>query len=304
MGQLENMRVFIRVVEAGGIGRAAEQLGMAKSAVSRRLAELEDRLGITLINRTTRTSSLTEAGNLYYTRALSIVDDVAELDTLASDPETSLQGTLRLAAPLSFGLSHLAPALDAFAKEHPELTLHVDFSDQQIDLIEGGYDLAFRIGNLENSTLKARRISPIHIVMCASPGYIDKWGSPKKPDDLKHHQLLDYTLDGMSSWKLVDKNNKETIMPVEAKILANNGDFLRDMAITGHGILISPTFIAWQALSKGELIPIMPDYSIPSRNAYAVYPKTRYLSQRARLLIDFLLEQFGNNPYWDQNLPS
>lgn len=303
MGQLENMQVFIRVVEAGGIGRAADQLDMAKSAVSRRLAELEDRLGITLINRTTRTSSLTEAGNLYYTRALSIVDDVTELDTLASDPETSLQGTLRLAAPLSFGLSHLTPALDMFTKEHPELTLHVDFSDQQIDLIEGGYDLAFRIGDLENSTLKARRISPIHIVMCASPDYIDKWGMPKKPDDLKHHQLLGYTLDDITSWKLVDKNNKETIMPVEAKILANNGDFLKNMAIAGHGILISPTFIAGQALSKGELIAIMPGYSIASKNAYAVYPKTRYLSQRARLLIDFLLEQFGDNPYWDQNLP-
>lgn len=190
MGQLENMQVFIRVVEAGGIGLAAEQLGIAKSAVSRRLADMENHLGITLINRTTRTSSITEAGNLYYTRALKILGDVVELDAMASDPQASLRGTLRLAAPVSFGLTHLAPALDRFTKKHPELTLHVDFSDQHIDLIEGGYDLAFRIGNLESSTLKARRISPIHIMMCASPDYLDQWGIPEKPDDLKHHQLL------------------------------------------------------------------------------------------------------------------
>jgi DNA-binding transcriptional LysR family regulator len=302
MGQLENMQVFIRVVEAGGIGLAAKQLNIAKSAVSRRLVDLESHLGVTLLNRTTRTSNLTEAGNLYYTHALGIVNDVKELDTITSEPQTLPQGTLRLAAPLSFGLTHLAPALDTFIKEYPELTLHVDFSDQHIDLIEGGYDLAFRIGNLENSTLKARRITPINIVMCASPYYLDKWGTPENPSDLKHHQLLRYSLDDMNSWKLVDKRNKETIISIEAKILANNGDFLRDMAIAGHGILISPTFILSQALLKKDLLIVLPEYSIPSRNAYAVYPKTRYLSQRARLLIDYLLDKFGDNPYWDQCL--
>ena len=300
MGQLEDMQVFIRVVESGGIGIAAEQLGIAASAVSRRLAELEKRLGITLINRTTRTSHLTEAGNLYYTRALKVIDDVAELNTLASDPQTSLKGTLRLAAPLSFGLDHLAPALDSFAQNQPELTLHVDFSDQHIDLIEGGYDLAFRIGDLDDSTLKARRISPIRFVMCASPAYLEKKGIPQHPDDLKHHALLRYTLLNTHSWKLLDANGKDVSVPVTAKILANNGNFLCKMGVAGHGILISPTFIAWQALSAGDLIPVLPNYSIPSANAYAVYPQTRYLSQRARLLIDYLLDRFGDTPYWDQ----
>ncbi len=301
MGQLENMRIFIRVVEAGGIGLAAKQLNIAKSAVSRRLAELEGRLGVTLLNRTTRSTSITEAGSVYYSNALRIVGDVVELDAITSDPQTSLQGKLRLAAPLSFGLTHLAPALDKFVKEHSELTLQVDFSDQHIDLIEGGYDLAFRIGNLENSTLKARRISPINKVMCASPDYLDKWGVPEKPEDLNRHQLLHYTLSDTNSWKLLDKNNRETIIPVEAKVLANNGDFLREMAVTGHGILILPTFIIWQSLSKGDLVLVLPEYTIPSKNAYAVYPKTSYLSLRARLLIDYLCEQFGDNPYWDQN---
>lgn len=302
MGQLEDMQIFVRVVEAGGIGLAAEQLSIAKSAVSRRLSDLETRLGVTLINRTTRTSNITEAGSLYYARAVKVIDDVAELNNMAADPQTSLQGILRLAAPLSFGLAHLAPALDSFVKEHTELTLNVDFSDRHIDLIEGGYDLAFRIGELGDSSLKARRISPIKMAMCASPDYLKQWGTPQIPDDLKHHQLLRYTLVDSRSWKLIDKQGKETIVPIEAKILANNGDFLSKMGIAGHGILISPTFIVWQALSVGDLVPVLPDYSIASSNAYAVYPKTRYLSQRARLLIDFLQERFGGTPYWDQSL--
>ena len=302
MGQLEDMQIFIRVVEAGGISAAAEQLNIAKSAVSRRLADLEFRLGVTLINRTTRTSNLTEAGNLYYTRSLKVIDDVAELNSMAANPQTSLQGTLRLAAPLSFGLSHLAPALDAFAKEHSGLTLDIDFSDQQVDLIEGGYDLAFRIGDLRDSSLKARRLSSIKFSLCASPDYLEQWAIPEKPEDLKKHKLLRYSLVDSRTWKLVDQQGAEIVIPVEAKVLANNGEFLSKMAIAGHGITVTPTFISWQALSSGDLVPVLSEYKIPSSNAYAVYPKTRYLSQRARLLIDFLLERFGDSPYWDKNL--
>lgn len=303
MGQLENMQIFIRVVESGGIGLAAEQLNMAKSAVSRRLAELENQLGVTLLNRTTRTSRLTESGRVYYTSALRIVNDVTSLDAETSAPQTLPQGTLRLTAPLSFGLTHLTPVLDAFIKEYPSLSLHVDFSDQCIDLIEGGYDLAFRIGDLEDSTLKARQITPINLIMCASPDYLKRCGVPEKMSDLKDHSLLRYSLaDKMSSWTFMDKNNTERMVPIEAKMHSNNGDFLRDMAISGHGIVSLPTFIVWQALLKKELIPILPDYSIAPKNAYAVYPNTRCLSQKTRLLIDYLVTQFGDNPYWDQRL--
>ena len=302
MGQLEDMQVFVRVVEAGSIGLAAEQLSIAKSAVSRRLSELETRLGVTLINRTTRTSSITEAGSLYYNRALRIIDEVDELNTMTSDPETSLQGSLRLAAPLSFGLSHLAPALDSFAQQHSKLTLEVDFSDRRIDLIEGGFDLAFRIGDVEDSSLKARRISPIRMVICASPDYLQQWGMPKTPEDLKQHQLLHYTLSNKRSWKLVDQTGEAHVIHVEAKVMANNGDFLNKMAMAGHGVLITPTFISWQAIAEGDLVPILTDCTIPSTSAYAVYPRTRYLSQRARLLIDCLVERFGENPYWDQSV--
>jgi len=304
MGQLEDMNIFIRIVEAGGISRAADQLGLAKSAVSRRLVDLETRLGVRLLNRTTRTSSLTEIGRSYYERAIKVVDDVAELNAITTDANTSLEGTIHLAAPLSFGLSHLSPAIDVFVKKHPELTINIDFSDRQVDLVEEGLDLAFRIGDLKDSSLIARKISPITIMLCASPEYLEKQGTPKTPDDLKNHRLLHYNLTGSNTWKLTDKKGKQYNVCISAKMTANNGDFLKDMAIAGHGIISSPTFISWKAVATGDLVPILTDYKLQQLNAYAVYPQTRYLSQRTRLLIDFLAERFSDNPYWDQGIIS
>jgi len=302
MGQLEDITVFIRVVDAGGISRAAEQLGIAKSAVSRRLVDLETRLGVRLLNRTTRTSSLTEAGRDFYERSIKIVDDIAELNALTKDSNTGLEGTINLAAPLSFGLSHLAPAINDFLSLHPELTININFSDSQINLIEEGLDLAVRIADLKDSSLIARKLSPIRTQLCASPDYLKKHGTPKSVNDLKHHQLLHYNLSSASTWKLTDKLGEQHFINVKAKIMANNGDFLKDMAIAGHGIIMMPTFISGKAVANGELIPILSDYITPQLNAYAVYPQTRYLSQRTRLLIDFLVERFGENPYWDKNI--
>lgn len=300
MGQLEDMENFVRVVEAGGIGHASEQMGIAKSAVSRRLAELEERLGTSLIIRTTRTSKLTEAGKLYYSRSLQVLDEISELNSMAANAETSLNGTLRISAPLSFGLSHLSPALDDFAKKHPELTLNIDFSDNEVDLIEGGFDLAFRIGELNDSSLIARKISPICLMMCASPDYLSEHGDPKHPDELRKHQLLHYSLDTSNILNLKDKNGKKYRINTSAKIIANNGEFLSQMAIAGHGIVITPTFISWQALKNKQLVQILPDYKLVKLYAHAVYPQTRYLSRRARLLIDYLVSRFGDEPYWDE----
>lgn len=302
MGQLEDMNIFIRIVEAGGISRAADQLGLAKSAVSRRLADLETRLGVRLLNRTTRKSSLTEIGQSYYHRAIKVVDDVAELNAITTDANTSLEGTINLAVPLSFGLRHLSPAIDAFVKKHPELTINIDFSDRQVDLVEEGLDLAFRIADLKDSSLIARKISPIRIMLCASPEYLKKQGTPKSPDDLKNHHLLLYNMIGTSTWKFTDKKGKQYTVSTNAKMIANNGDFLKDMAIAGQGIASLPTFISWKAIAAGELIPVLTNFKRPQPNAYAVFPQTRYLSQRTRLLIDFLVERFGDKPYWDQNI--
>ena len=300
MTAFDEMNSFVRVVEAGSISRAAEQLGLAKSGVSRRLSDLESRLGVRLMNRTTRRSSLTDAGRTYYEGAVKLLSDVAELDAVVADSEASLEGRLRLAAPLSFGLCHLTPAIEEFMQAHPGVAIDIDFSDRQVDLVAQGVDLAIRIAELRDSSLKARRICPVRLMLCASPAYLERHGAPRSPDDLAGHRILHYDIGGGAVLRLADGRGGEQQVHVEPQLVANNGDFLCDMAISGHGIILTPTFIAWQALATGELQALMSDYWPPPLNAYAVYPQTRYLSRRARSFIDFLAKRFGENPYWDQ----
>jgi len=300
MSQFEEMQNFVRVVEAGSISKAADQLGVAKSGVSRRLAELESRLSVRLLSRTTRRSSLTEAGQAYYEGAVKLLMDVSELDAATADTDSLLKGTLRLAVPLSFGLSHLSPAIDEFLKMHPELAINIDFSDRHVDLVAQGVDLAIRIADLRDSTLQARRICPVRVLLCASPAYLAEHGAPGVPEDLKKHRILQYDIGGGPVIRLQDGQGGEHVLQTRPAIVANNGDFLRDMAMAGHGIILTPSFIVWQAIAAGDLVSVMPDHCPPQRSAYAVYPRTRYLSRRARLFIDFLVERFGENPYWDQ----
>jgi len=301
MGQLEDMRIFVRIVEAGGVGKAADQLRMAKSGVSRCLSALENRLGVQLVNRTTRRISLTGVGRDYYQAAVKLIGDVSELDAVTANAETSLRGSLRLAVPLSFGLCHLSAAIDDFVRQHPGLTFHIDFSDRLVDLVEQGVDLAIRITDLKDSSLRARRICPIRLRLCASPAYLEQHGTPLKPDDLRNHAILSYDIGAGAALKLSDGQGNEQLIQPSSRMVANNGDFLRDMAVAGHGIVILPTFIAWQSLANGELISLLETYEPVHLSAWAVYPQTRYLSQRARVFIDFLAERFGDTPYWDKN---
>ena len=302
MGQLEDIEVFIRVIEAGGIGRAAEHLGIAKSAVSRRLSELEKRLGTRLLNRTTRTSSLTEAGREYYERAVKVVDYISEMNTETTEANAALSGTLRIAVPLSFGLMHLSAAIDLFAKQHPQLRIQIDLSDRQVDIVEEGFDLAFRIADLKDSSIQARRICPMRQALVASPKYLERRGIPSVPSDLQYHDILKYSGTDSPVWRITDPQGQLHQLNLRGKMIANNGDFLQSMAISGHGIVILPTFIVWNALASEDLVRVLPECSAGSNYAYAVYPKNRYLPQRARLLIEFMVDRFGENPYWDQAL--
>ena len=255
MGQLEDMFIFLRVVEAGSITKAAEQLNIAKSAVSKRLASLEHKLGIKLINRTTRMSSITEAGQQYYQRSKLILDDVEELNSQTSSSKRALTGTLNIAVPLSFGLSHLAPALDLFIQQHTDLKLNINFSDQKIDIVEQGVDLAFRIGELDNSSLQARKIAPIKHVLCASPKYLREHGEPKTPDNLKQHKVLKYGGTDQGGFNFLTKEGKKQVIYIEPHFIANNGDFLKSLAESHHGISYLPTFIVWQSLATKTLVP-------------------------------------------------
>ena len=300
MGQLEDMYIFLRVVETGSITRAAEKMNIAKSAVSKRLSLLEQKLGIKLINRTTRKSSITEAGQRYYQRSKLIVDEVDELNSQTASSKRALDGSLNIAVPLSFGLTHLTPAIDLFLKQHTRLKLNINFSDQKIDLVEQGVDLAFRIGQLDNSTLQARKIAPIKHVLCASPEYLTLQGQPKTPSDLKQHKVIKYGSTDQSSLKLLSKDGDEHIVHLEPDIIANNGDFLKSLAESGHGITYLPTFIVWRSLATKTLVPVLEEFKLQTMHAYAIYPPNRHLPLKVRSLIDFLVERFGDNSYWDQ----
>ncbi|WP_394131912.1 LysR family transcriptional regulator [Shewanella maritima] len=304
MGQLESIRIFITVVETGSITKASERLGIAKSAVSKRLGELESQLGVKLINRTTRSSSLTEAGHRYFNKSKLIAEELDELNAQLSQSQQQLSGRLKISAPLSFGIEHLTPALDKFCQLHPRLKLEIDFSDKRVNLVEDGIDLALRIGVLDDSSLKAKAITTIRHLLCASPVYLEKHPPIESPADIQQHQFLKYNQFSSSGIPFIAPDNTTYLAPINVHLVANNGDFLKDMAIAGHGITIQPTFIIWRALNSGKLVPLLPDYQLHETKAYVVYPSTRYLPQKSRLLIDFLVDYFGDTPYWDQAISS
>jgi len=300
MGQFEDMSTFTRIVEAGSISRAAEQLGLAKSAVSRRLTDLEARLEVQLIQRTTRKSSLTEAGQSYYRRALQILGDVSELNAITSSTKVVLKGDFKIAVPLSFGLHYLVSAITDFANLHPRLVIHTDFSDRQVDLIEDGVDLAVRIADLKESSHIARKLTPIRTLLCASPTYLDQRGRPKTPNDLVNHDILHYATGSIAPWKITSPDGLTSSIRLPTKMSANNGDFLKEAATASHGLAVLPSFMVWQDIENGRLEHVMADHEFPTLNAYAVYPETRHLSQKVRAFIDFLSDRFKGDPHWDK----
>ncbi|VAW45236.1 Transcriptional regulator, LysR family [hydrothermal vent metagenome] len=298
MNLFEDMQAFVRVVEAGSITQAAEQLNTVKSAVSQRLNRLETRLGIQLLSRTTRTQKLTEAGRAYYQDSIRILDDVNEAEANVQQENQALAGRINLAAPLSFGLNHLSQAIRQFSDIHPEVVFNVDFNDRKVDLVNDGFDLAIRIARLSDSTLVAKKISHIQIVLCASPEYLVKHGAPEHPNDLlSGHHKLKYS-SSPDIWQFKD-GNKSIKIKIPSVLNSNNGDFLHEAAIDGKGLIMSPDFICYKAIKTGQLIPVLcPFISDNLINAYAVYPQNRYLPVRVKKLIGFLSAYFGDTPYW------
>ncbi len=302
MDRFEALQTFIRVVDAGSFSVAAARMDTAKSAVSRRIADLEGHLGVRLLNRTTRSLSLTDGGRTLYQRALRLVADLEEMEATLSTEASIIKGSLRVAAPLSFGLLHLGPAINDFTARHPEVRLLIDFNDRMVDLVEEGFDLAVRIARLEDSSLIARKLTPIREVVCASPAYLQRHGTPQSPDELEKHVCLRYTNLPDSPWEYRGPDGRQGSVRIRARLEANNGDFLRDAAIAGEGVIRQPTFIVYKAIENGELVRLLSEYTWSEINAYAVYPSARHLSRRVRAFVEFLQTRFGEEPYWDRCL--
>ena len=303
MNKFADLEAFVTVVDAGSFSAAAERLQLAKSAVSRRISELESRLGIQLLNRTTRRLSLTEAGESFHLQASRILADLEEAELSTSQKRGKLQGRLRLAAPLSFGLQHLMPALNEFLQAHPEIELDLDLNDRQVNLVEEGFDMAVRIGRLEDSTLIARKIGTIRSVTCASPDYLQRAGRPADPAALRQYQGLEYTnLPKPLRWRYIGPDGSEVTPKVPCRLRANNGEALMAAALQGLGIVRLPSFLVNEVVLAKQLEPILTSWQGNDEGMYAVYPPGRYLSHRVRLFTDFLAGRFGDTPYWDDCL--
>lgn len=299
MSRYEEIEVFVRTVEAGSITAAAQQLHIAKSAVSRRLKELENRLGTQLLIRTTRKLTLTDTGEALYARSLQLLADWQEAEAAAGQTQAALAGNIRIAAPLSFGVTHLGPAILDFMELHPEIMFDLDFSDRTVDIINEGMDMAIRIGDLPDSSLIARKLAPICTAVCASPAYLKRHGTPKIPNDLQAHKELRYGYRKSATWFYHGPDGQKGHIEMQPRVRATNGEFLRDAALAHQGVLIEPRFIIFKELRSGALVEILKDYQFSEIGAYAVYPPTRHLSVRVRTFVDFLVERFKGKPYWD-----
>lgn len=305
MHRFDELAALVAVVETGSFTAAAERLDTEKSAVSRRVAALEDRLGVQLIRRTTRRMNLTDTGRSFYERSARILADVDEAEAAVLQQHGELRGTLKVALPLSFGVLHMGGIIAGFAKRHPRVTFDLDLNDRVIDLVQEGADLALRIGHLRDSSLIARRLFEVRTVVCASPDYLAAHGEPATPDELSAHDCLAYgNLAEPGTWAYTDPAGVRRRVDVRVALRATSGDLLCQAAVQGLGIVLQPTFLAGAWICSGKLVPILTGYSWPVSPAWAVYPPTRHLSVRVREFIDFLAEKFSGVPYWDEECGS
>jgi DNA-binding transcriptional LysR family regulator len=293
MDKLTSLRAFIKVVELGSFSEAARQLRVSRSAISKYVGELEQSLGVQLLNRTTRHASPNENGQAYYERTLAVLGDLDAADQAVAQAQATPRGLLRVNAPMSFGTLQLGPAIADFMVQCPELQIHLVLSDDQVDPMQGGFDVTLRIADLQSSSLIARKIVGIDRVICASPAYLEQHGEPKNPTDLRNHALLTYgfLLTG-NQWKLSGPDGDHWVQP-NWTLCANNAEVLRDAAVKGRGVALLPTFIAGAALRAGSLVPFLDSYRAPPLTLYAIYPPTRHLAVKVRLFIDFLVERYA-----------
>jgi len=299
---LTGLMVLAAVVEARSFSGAARSLGLPKSAVSKQIGKLEASVGARLLQRTTRRVGLTEAGAALHARGTRIL---AELDGAEADVGAlggTPRGLLRVSAPMSFGQRHIAPHLPEFLAAYPGLAVELELGDRFVDLIAERVDCAVRIANLPDSTFVARRLAPARRVVCAAPTYVARRGAPRSPDDLRHHDCLDYTyLAAPGGWPFQHGRGTRRV-PVHGPLSSNNGEVLRAAALAGAGIALLPTFIVGDDLRAGTLVPLLRGAERWDAAIYAVYPPTRHVAPKLRAFVDFLAARCGANPPWDAGL--
>ncbi|WP_371155702.1 LysR family transcriptional regulator [Jannaschia sp. 2305UL9-9] len=293
MDRLSEMEAFATVVDQGGFTDAAKKLGISKSAVSKHVSSLETRLGARLLNRTTRRVSPTEIGLAYYDRARRVLNDAGEADALVTAMQSAPSGVLRVSVATDFGVNHLSPILGSFLHEYPDITVNMVLNNRFVELISEGFDLAVRIGELEDSSLRARKLAETQKMMIASPEYLEEYGRPQRIDDLNEHKLLHYSNQANGSvWKLTAPSGEKRQVRSAGWLTVNDGQSLLNAACNGLGIAFLPSFLYAEALKDGRLVPAIEGMSPETQGIYAVYPPGRYTQPKVRAFIDFLVESF------------
>lgn len=292
MNKFEELEAFVSVVDSHSFSLAADKLGVAKSSLSKRVSELEKRLGVQLLQRTTRRLSLTDSGRHFYQRAVAVLADLDEAEQIVSDAQCGLIGKIKLTAPLGLGVGPLSTPVSEFMQMHPRIEIELEINDREIDLVDEGFDLAIRVGDLQDSSLIARRLARVGFAVCASPAYLKLHGKPEHPSELVGHEVLVYSnVSTSEQWRFDDKGTQ--VSPrVKSRISANNGEVLANFAKQGLGIVNGPLFYLQGLLDSGELISILADYPMKQAGIYAVYPPGRLVSRRVKMLSDYLLAYF------------
>jgi DNA-binding transcriptional LysR family regulator len=299
MDRFQEMQAFTAVVDAGSFVGAAEALGLSKAAVSRQIADLEARLAVRLLHRTTRKLSLTDEGEVFYARCRELLGDLAEAEAELSARSGQAVGALKVSAPVSFGLMYLAPVWAGFMAAQPQVKLDVTLSDRMVDLVDEGFDIAVRVARLPSSSLVSRKLSSTRMVLCASPAYLQAHGTPRRPSELAQHQVLAYTLMANGdSWEFQGPQGP-VVVKVAPRMHSNSGDTCVAAALGHQGLVLQPTFLIADALRSGALVEVMPQYRAMELGIYALYPTRKHVVPKVRLLIDHLVQAFEQKAWPD-----
>jgi DNA-binding transcriptional LysR family regulator len=301
MDRLLSMAVFKRTVEAGSFAAAARNFGISAEMAGNHVRALETHLGVRLLNRTTRRLHLTEAGSSYYARCTNILADIDEAESEASSLQATPRGLLRIAAPVTFGVRHIAPAISDYMTRYPDVTIEIAISDRYVNLIEEGLDVAIRIGELEASSLIVRRLASARLVACASPAYLRRAGRPETPSDLTRHACLIYVEIGEPTrWRFQGPNGQEETVHVTGPVASTNPEFVRQLALAGHGVILCPNFSVGADIAEERLTALLTDWRSREIPIHALYPHRPLLSAKVRSFVDFLAERFGSDPEWQR----
>ncbi len=293
--------MFIAVMETGSFTAAAARMGTSSGQASKLVSRLESTLGVRLLNRTTRAVSATEVGRAYFDRLRPLLDEFDNLDTLVRDSSSAPRGRLHLSVPMTFGSLELAPALNAFAKQYSGIELVVNFSDRVVNLVDEGFDMAIRVGRPEDSSMVARKLCDVRIVVVAAPDYLNRQGAPQVPDDLSGHDcIIDTNFREAGRWPFRTAEGAAVSVPVQGRICYSNAHACLDAAEVGLGLACVPSFVAGEALRAGRVRQVLKPFETMPFGVHALYPHSRHLAGKVRVLVDFLAERYRGKPSWEE----